>query len=358
MIAPRYTGFPPTMNLKQLEAIIYVSRHGTFKQAAEALYFDSSGEEYITPESIQYRIKQLEAELGVSLYRKRQGSSRVTLTREGQLFLTEALEVYQRMTEWKGMFLDSEQGMLTFASTQAVIMHRLTPAITEFRQKYPAMRLRVINAYAQLAEDLVAQGRVDFGFSTRPPEQSELEYVVWKRSNMVLITPPGHPLSRKEKVTLAEISEFEMVLLEPEIRGDRETVDEAFRRANLKRPKVIMETSNSEVICSWVEAGLGISVIAETSLLRQPRKLATVPIADQIGRSEVGLLVREGQYLAARTRDFLMLLDPAFEKWLKDRDERLQAVATRSLASVGGSGDVAPSNNSGKKSAAKTRKSK
>lgn len=320
------------MNLKQLEALIYVSRHGTFKQAAEALYFDSSGEDYITPESIQYRIKQLESELGVSLYRKRQGSSRVTLTREGQLFLSEALEVYQRMCEWRNMFLDSDRGWLTFATTQAILLHRLTDTVVTFREQNPSMKLRVINAYAGLAEQLVSQGRVDFGLSTRPPEMSDLEYVPWKRGDMKLIVPEGHPLASRDSVPLADLAKYPLVLLEPEIRGDRELVDEGFRKAGVRRPNVVMEVSNSEICAAYVAAGVGVSVICETAMARRRSGIVALPLADSIGKSEAGLLVREGQYIPLRAREFLKLLDPVFEEWLKERDERLEKEAITASA--------------------------
>jgi LysR family cys regulon transcriptional activator len=312
------------MNLKQLEALIYVARHGTFKQAAEALYFDSSGEDYITPESIQYRIKQLEQELGVAIYRKRQGSSRVTLTREGQLFLREAIEVHGRMIEWKGMFLDSDKGWLTIATTQAVALHRLPEAIVEFRRRHPDLKVRLHNTHSQATEEYVAQGRVDFGLSTRPPEQSELEYVLWKRGNLKLVVPVGHELCTLERVTIQDVARHPLVLLEPEIRGDRELVDEAFRKAGIRRPNVALEASNSEIVLRYVQAGVGVTMVAETAVLRERPGLTTLPLADKLGKTEVGLLVREGQYIPFRAREFLQILDPMFGEWLAEREQRLQ----------------------------------
>jgi DNA-binding transcriptional LysR family regulator len=307
------------MNDKQLESLIYVARHGTFKQAAEALYFDSSGEEFITPESMQYRIKQLEHELGVSLYRKRQGSSRVLLTREGQLFLREAIEVHQRMNEWRELFLDAHGGTITFATTQAVLIHRISGVVKTFIERHPRVRLRMVASSAPEIEEMVEQGRVDFGLSTRPPEQSELEYLLWKRSRMICVVPEAHPLAARSQVTLQEIANFPLLLLEPEIRGDRELVEDAFRQLGIRNTNVILEAGNSEILLSFVEAGLGITVIAETAMLQQRRRLKTIEIADPLGKTEVGLLVREGQYMPQRVQQFLRLVDPMFGKWLDER---------------------------------------
>lgn len=311
------------MNLKNLEALIAVNQHGTFKQAAEALYFESPGGEYITPESIQYRLRQLEEELGVSLYRKRQGSSRVTLTREGKLFLLEALDVYERMLEWRGMFLEQPSGNLVFASTQAVIINRMYETILEYNKKFPKVRLQAINADASRMESLVASGKVDFAISTRPPSEPELDYLLWKRSNFVLITPPGHPLAKMDKPRLTDVAQYPLILLDRQLHSDRELIDEAFRREGIANREVVFQASDSATILTYVEAGMGVSIVSETNLIRTKRNIAAKKLASKIGQSEVGLLLREDQYLTSRVREFLDMIDPMFRKLLKERDERI-----------------------------------
>ncbi|MEO8376467.1 MAG: LysR family transcriptional regulator [Candidatus Sumerlaeota bacterium] len=312
------------MNLKNLEALIAVNQHGTFKQAAQALYFDSPGEEYVTPESIQYRIRQLEEELGVSLYRKRQGSSRVTLTREGKLFLQEALDVYERMQEWRGMFLEKPSGNLTFAATQAVIINRLHDTIMEYYKRFPRVRIHAINADAAQMETLVATGKVDFAITTRPPAEPELDYLFWKRSSLVLVTPVGHPLTKLEKPRLTDIAQYPMITLDRDLRSDREMIDEAFRREGVVNREIALQASDSVTILSYVEAGMGVTIISETNLIRTTRKVVSKKIASKIGESEVGLLLREDQYLPSRVRDFLILLDKSFGRVLKERDQRIE----------------------------------
>lgn len=311
------------MDFKQLEAIVYVNRNGTFKQAAEALYFDSDGEKFITPETIQYRIKQLEQELGIQIYQKRQGSARVVLTREGQLFLNEALDVYQRMTKWRDMFLESDYGLLTFATTQAVLIHRLGDAVRDFIQRYPRIRLRAYNAAASRIEEMVAQGFVDFGLSTRPPASSELDYLLWRRSPLVALIPADHPLAERERVSLLEVAEYPLILLEPEMRGDRELIDAAFRKIARARPRIVMETSNSEIVSAYVELGVGIGILAESTQVRQRRAVRVVRLKETLGDSEVGLLIRQGQYVQQNTRRFLRLLDAELAEKLDARERRL-----------------------------------
>jgi DNA-binding transcriptional LysR family regulator len=132
------------MNIKHLQAFIYLGRCGTFKEAARVLYHEGDPEDFVTPEALQYRVKNLEESLGISLYEKRQGTARVQLTREGQLFLPEAITIYQRMLRWQLMFSESTRGHLAFASTELVLLHRLPDIVHTFHVNFPQIRLTML----------------------------------------------------------------------------------------------------------------------------------------------------------------------------------------------------------------------
>jgi DNA-binding transcriptional LysR family regulator len=311
------------MNFKQLEALIYVVRNGTFKKAAESLYFDSPVDEYTTPESIQYRIKQLEQDLGVSLYQKNRGSARVQLTREGQVFLKEAVDVYQRMNEWKGIFLENQDRNLTFATTQAVLIHRLLDPLKKFREMHPKTVVSAQNSSDnEELERALIEGKLDFAFATRPPDSQSLEYVLWKRTRLVLITPKNHRLATRQSVSITELVQEPLVVLNPDARGDRDTIGNEFLRIGCPKPNIVVETSNSEIIVAYVEAGLGVSIISETSMLNQKRDVKAIPISDIKNKSEIGLLTRRAQYISWSTREFLSLVDPLFAQWIAERETR------------------------------------
>jgi LysR family cys regulon transcriptional activator len=236
------------------------------------------------------------------------------------VFLREAVDVYQRMAGWRGLFSRTGQEWLTFASTQAILLHRLRERLSAFAREMPQVRIRAIASTASEMEQMVDEGRVDFAISTRPPERQGLEYVVWRRTGMVLITPANHPLARRKAVRIEEIAEHPLVVLEPELRGDRELMDEAFRKAGVRRPNVVVETTNSELIKAYVEAGLGLGIIAETnvSVGSATRRVGIVPLGNLLGRTEAGLLVREGQFISPAMRAFLSGLDPLLETWVQE----------------------------------------
>lgn len=310
------------MNEKQLEALIYLSRNQNFTKAAEMLYFDSEDEEYMTPETLQYRIKSLEEELGVLLYKRQKGVNHVTLTREGNLFLKEAQGVYQRMRQWRSIFTESEHSRFSFAATELVILHRLPDVIMQFHKRFPKSRIEMRSCSPEKIESLVRRGEVDFGLATHAPDDHELEYTVWKKSRLVLITPKGHPLASKKDVTLEDVADHPLIMLnhDPSRRDDRARIDLAFRRRKIPHAgNIVMVTSDSEIVMCYVEKGLGIGIVSETSLIDTSRQLEVVNVGNVFGTTEIGVLVREDKVITAAMREFFLLLSPKLKAWFDKR---------------------------------------
>ncbi len=313
------------MNEKQLEALIYLSRNQNFTKAAEILYFDSDEDDYMTPETLQYRIKSLEEELGVRLYKRQKGVNRVTLTREGNLFLKEALSVYQQMKQWRLLFTESEHYQFSFAATELVILHRLPEIMVKFHKLFPNSKIEMRSAAPEEVEYLVRRGEVDFGLGTHSPDDQELEYKVWKKSKLCVVTPKGHELTRKLNVTLEDIAQYPLILLshDPSRRDDRARVDMAFRREQVNHTeKIIMITSNSEIVNCYVETGIGIGIVPETALINTKRNIDIVDVGNIFGTTEVGILVRDDKVITTAMKELFLLLDPKFDDWMKKRADR------------------------------------
>jgi DNA-binding transcriptional LysR family regulator len=220
------------------------------------------------------------------------------------------------MIEWRGHFLDSPGGTLEIASTQTVIINRLQPLLQKYHAQYPDVSIRARGTDSPEMERLVAQGRVDLALSTRPPADPDLDYTLWMKTELRVVTPKGHPLARHPKASLDEIAAHPMVLLAHEPGGDRELLDQALRLRGIEAPRVVLETNNSEILLAYVESGMGLTITSATNLLRNRREVESVALAESIGASEVGLLVRKHQHHPARARHLVRMLDPKLEAWL------------------------------------------
>lgn len=71
------------MNLAQLEAVVWLSRLGNFRKAAKRLG--------ITQPAISLRIRQIERELGVTLFKR--GTTSTQLTESGRQLVVYAVDI-------------------------------------------------------------------------------------------------------------------------------------------------------------------------------------------------------------------------------------------------------------------------
>ena len=87
-----------------------------------------------------------------------------------------------------------------------------------------------------------------------PPGHGHLFSLDWSA-----ITPPRHPLLKKDRLRLRDLVEVPLILFERGSTGRQHVID-AFHGAGLS-PRVEMETTNTEIIVRMVAAGLGVSVV-------------------------------------------------------------------------------------------------
>jgi LysR family glycine cleavage system transcriptional activator len=122
---------PPLNALRAFEA---AARHLSFNAAAEELN--------VTPAAISHQIKALEADLGVKLFKRLNRA--VRLTDAGQACLPGLRDGFERIAEAVARARQGDSvGVLTVTSSPAVAAKWLVPRLERFRNRHPAIDLRI-----------------------------------------------------------------------------------------------------------------------------------------------------------------------------------------------------------------------
>ncbi len=209
------------MELHQLRYFMAVVREGTFTRAAERLY--------ITQPSLSEQIRKLETELGTLLFQRL--GRRLALTGAGEAFLPHAekvmFEVEQaraRVREFSGL----RRGRLSIGVLHSPAARLLPVFLAEFRRVHPGVELvlREEGVSADL-EQLVHDGVLDLAIIRLPKRRPDLEVKLLVREPMVLVVPPGHRLSDRRSVALAELADGGTVLQAGRLRAARRVRDRA-----------------------------------------------------------------------------------------------------------------------------------
>src|SRR5580765_625755 len=181
------------MDVRQLEMFRSVAEEGSFTRAAERLHVSQS--------AISRQVKLLEEELGGLLLHR--GARRVTLTHPGELLLRMAGRVQHDMQEVVSQISETHElrrGTLTLAGGMTVCMYILPRLLKKYRSLYKQVDLRVASGSAEAIHRMLRSHEVDLALMTLPVPAKDVEVLPALKEEMVVVTAPGHPLSRKRAV--------------------------------------------------------------------------------------------------------------------------------------------------------------
>jgi LysR family glycine cleavage system transcriptional activator len=121
---------PPLRSLRAFEA---AARQGSFKRAAAELG--------VTPTAISHQIRQLEAGLGVSLFRRK--TRQVVLSAEGRALYPQLRQAFDMMADAVAATRRPTRAVATLSATVAFTARLLVPRAAGFRRLNPGWDLRL-----------------------------------------------------------------------------------------------------------------------------------------------------------------------------------------------------------------------
>ena len=284
---------PPSLTTDQLSAFVQLARQGSLRAAAESLYISEQG--------LRSRLIALESRLGVQLYQKSRGPRRRTpLTPQGQQLLPQ-VEAFLERAEQLARFFEAPQGPqeVHVVASQYLIAYLLIEAVRRFHRDYPEIHVR-LSARTEHEVEEALLGSLEFSFGVAAPYEAspELSYEHLFSMPWSLITPLKHPLARRNRLRLADVVHYPLIMYERGSTG-RQHVSEAFQRLGLV-PQIELEVTNTDLIVRMVEAGLGAAIVPlhPSGAVTRGRKVAIHGLGRQVRPIDSGILLRRNEALS------------------------------------------------------------
>lgn len=274
----------------------YVAKYGSISQAAEALMNNQP--------NISRTIKNLESELNCRLFvRSRKG---VELTQEGEkLFshVSAAVEQIQYGEEELCLERSLAKGVVTIGASEIALRCFLLPVLKDFRQKYPGVRIRVLNHSTPQAISALKHGLVDLAVVTTPT--SDAESIVYREICEVHEIPVcGTAFSELagRQITLAELTKYPLISLFKQTKT-YEIYSEWFRQNDcVFLPDI--EATTADMILPMVINNLGIGFVPEQFLDNfLSKELILLDVRETVPVRKICLLKRKNQSMSAAGRE-------------------------------------------------------
>jgi LysR family transcriptional regulator, low CO2-responsive transcriptional regulator len=285
------------MDFDQLETFLEVARHASFSRAAE--------KRFRTQPAISSQIRALEEEVGARLFDRSGG--KVALTSAGKVFQQYA---EQTLEARKGMMVTLAElervprGEIVVGANEGTCLHILPEVFAEFKKLYPNVAVQISRLERAKILESIVDNSVDFGVVSTPVTDKRLTVVNIHRDELVIIAPPGHPLSQKRQAGIADVAAFPLLL--PKVGRTRDTLENLFHEYRLK-PRISMELDSSELLKRFVAANVGVGFIARSNVLEDVKAgvLAAVTLADASIRRDLALVFRKDKALSRAALAFI-----------------------------------------------------
>ena len=242
------------MNTFQLECFLAVSDYLNVARAAEHLH--------VTQPAVTQQIHSLEKELNVKLFHRT--TRTVKITEEGKIFFEDARRMVDISRRARKRFENPDERkiqLLSIGSYSFGQMFLLAPVLRKLSKQYPNLHPRLQAVPFQHLYRLLEEDDMDAVIGFKEPDNKKIPaaYREIIKVPLVCICSPDHPMGQYDAVTIDDLKEEKLVLIDPA----KAQSDAAQLQGQLISGRTPADVYFCESAVVLVEAGFGISVLPE-----------------------------------------------------------------------------------------------
>ena len=293
------------VNLELYKVFYTVAKCGSLTKAAEELY--------ISQPAVSQSIKQLENQLGISLFNRTHRGMELSAQGGKMIFskVEEALKLFGEAQTLISQLKTSATGNIRIGASDTIFEYFLADKIVEFHEKYPAVKIELLSGITpETVEDLKA-GNCDVGFVNLPIEVDSALKLRGNcmRLNDVFIVSEKYKELAGRVVPIAELKNYPLVMLDKKTVA-RRSLDNYLKSLGIElNPSIEIEAW--DLMKRLVLRGMGVGVIPREYVERaiERGELFGVKTDPALPARSVGMLLPKDQIAPYALREFLRLFD-------------------------------------------------
>lgn len=260
------------MELRQLEYLVAVAEEANFTRAAARVHISQSG--------VSAQIRQLERELGATLFDR--SGRRVTPTAAGEAALVHARAALAAVHAVRAAVDDHNglvRGRLRVGMVTGCTITPLFDALAALHRAHPGVDVVLTEAASDELVAWVRDGTLDLalvGVAGAPPDDLGSSVIV--QEGLVAVVAADHPLARRRQTTVADVCGHPVLCLPPGT-GIRTAFDRACAAHGLAAD-LALEASAPEAVLDLAGRGFGVAVLSASMAADRGEELRSIPIRD------------------------------------------------------------------------------
>ena len=235
-----------------------------FRAVAEHLHFGRAAESlHIAQPPLSQQIRQLEAELGVTLLTRTTRS--VELTPAGRAYQARAIQILDAVDDagqQARRIAAGNEGHLSIGCVGSATYSLLPRLARALGESLPGVEVSVrgeMLAPAQLAA--LAAGDIDLALLRPPVQRAGVVTETIRRDRLLVALPAEHPLARHAALTVEDLRDADFIAHAGQGRSVMSSVLSAVCAEAGFVPRVRHEVMETSTLVTLVAAGLGVAIV-------------------------------------------------------------------------------------------------
>jgi LysR family transcriptional regulator for metE and metH len=283
------------VEMRHLRLIAAIAEHGSMTAAADALG--------LTQPALSHQLRELESRLRSPLFVRT--GRRMVLTPAGEQLAVISRGVLPQIDSFERQVLEGEltapRGTIRIATQCYTAYHWLPAVLRSFRDRWPAVELRVGAEHTPAPIQALREGALDLAIVYHKSPDKRVRCEPLFEDEMVLVTPPDHRLAKRDYAPIDALEDEHLFIYST--AGRHSMVLGDILEPEGVTPREITRIQLTEAILELVASGLGVAIMARWAV--QPAVQSRAVSMLRLGKKGV----MRTWYAATRSGD----VTPAFQ---------------------------------------------
>lgn len=292
------------VNLELYRAFYTVAKCGSLTKAAEELF--------ISQPAVSQAIKQLESQLGTTLFKRTHRGMELSDQGGKQIFnivekaLTDLDSAENKLKEIN----NTASGTLRISASDTIFSYALIGKIAEYHAKYPDVKINLISCTTSETIELLKDKKCDIAFLNLPIEEKDVNLSgVFMPLHDIFVCNENYKELANQVQPLRSMHDYPLLMLDMNTVTRKAIIQFAHSIGVHLHPEI--ECGSLELMIQLAKNGVGIACVSKEYVKREldEKSLFEIPTDPPLPARAVGIAFPKNQNLTFAVKEFIKLFN-------------------------------------------------
>lgn len=275
----------------------FVATYKNISKAAKALY--------ISQPAVSKSIKKLETLTKCILFNR--SSKGVSLSTEGEILFGYVSKAFMHLDNGEKTIeriRNKEEGIVKISISNTLCKYFFLPYLQNFHNKYPAIKIQIVNRPSPSTLNLLDESLIDFGIISIPNDRSHYKFIEIMTVHDIFVTS-NRLYKKNTKVAVEELTKYPLMMLE---KGNQTRLYlDNFLSVNNINITPEIEIGSMDYLIEFAKIGIGTACVFKEFVLNELRDnlLHQIPIHPEPKPRKIGIVLKNNIQLSIAAKTFI-----------------------------------------------------